>query len=113
MASALLISNGLHASSELLTRWGRTDIVVATSHTFYAMELKLNQSVAQAMKQIETQEYLGAFANRDKRAVGIGVNFDKPSGEERRDASKANYQWNSLTIPGMELLPQEIPGNAR
>ena len=113
IASALLISDGLHASSELLTRWGRTDIVVETTHTFYVMELKLNQSVAQAMKQIETQDYLGAFVNRGKRAVGIGVNFDKPGRNERRDASKANYQWDARSAPGTELLPQEIPGNAR
>ena len=67
------------------------DIGIETTHTFYAMELELNQSVTQVIKQIEIQDYLGVFVNQGKRAVGIGVNLVKPNGDKRKDASKTNY----------------------
>lgn len=99
-ASDILGAADWSVESERLTRWGRTDIVLETSDAFYVIECKLNQSADAALQQIIEKDYLGAFAGRNKQAIGIGVNFDRPSGDAYRDAAKANYQWAAIPDPG-------------
>ena len=97
----------LHAASERLTRWGRTDLVIETRHTFYVIEMKVNRSVAAALEQMVRPDSLGAFARRGKRVVGLGVNFDKPTGDAYRDASQAHYQWEAMAGPDTTLEERE------
>ena len=97
----------LHAASERLTRWGRTDLVIETRHTFYVIEMKVNRNVAAALEPMARQDCLGAFARRGKRVVGLGANFDKPTGDTYRDASQANYQWATMAGPDTTLEARE------
>ncbi len=112
VASDILGAAEWSVEAERLTRWGRTDLVLETSDAIYVIECKLNQSVDAALQQIVEKDYLGAFAGRNKPAIGIGVNFDRPSGDVRREAAKANYQWDA--IPGSDAAGdvRERPGRA-
>ena len=95
------------------TRRGRADIAVETRDTFYAFELKLNQSVAAALQQIEDRGYLDRYAGAGKRVVGIGLNFiqPRPDAEETKlwEAGAGNYEWDAVPGQGTRLQERERP----
>ncbi len=99
--------------AESATRRGRADIAVETRDTFYAFELKLNQSVAAALQQIEDRGYLGRYAGAGKRVAGIGLNFiqPRPDAEETKlwEASAGNYEWDAVPGKGTRLQERERP----
>ena len=68
----------LRVVAESATRRIRADIAVETRDAFYAFELKMNQSVAAALQQIEDRGYLDRYAGAGKRVAGIGLNFIQP-----------------------------------
>ena len=96
-----------------MTRQGREDIVVETRDTFYAFELKLNQSAAAAMRQIKERGYLDRYADAGKRVVGIGLNFIKPpkdaGGDARWEPAQGNYEWDSMPGKDTNLKEKERP----
>jgi hypothetical protein len=66
---------GFYVEVERTTSRGRIDVVLKTKGYIYVMELKLDGSADEALKQIEDKGYATPFAN-DKRALyKIGVNF--------------------------------------
>ena len=103
----------LRVDAEGLTRRGRADIVVETRETFYVFELKLDESVAAAMHQIETRGYLDRYASEGKRVVGIGVNFVKrPNAHDKWQPSAANYAWDACPGQATRLRDLERPARA-
>ena len=103
----------LRVDAERMTRQGRADIGVETRDTFYAFELKLNQSAAAAMRQIKERGYLDRYADAGKRVVGIGLNFIKPpkdaGGDARWEPSQGNYEWASMPGKDTNLKETERP----
>ena len=103
----------LRVITESATRRGRADIMVETRDTFYAFELKLNQSVAAALQQIEDRGYLDRYAGAGKRVVGIGLNFiqPRPDAEETKlwEAGAGNYEWDAVPGKGTRLKERERP----
>ena len=65
---------------EVRTPTGRVDMVMRTDTALYLFELKINKSVAAAMKQIDLKDYPTRFAMCGLPIVKVDINFD----DERR-----------------------------
>jgi len=50
-------------------------VVMQTPDYVYVLELKINQTAAAALQQIEDKGYARPFANDPRRLFKIGVNF--------------------------------------
>ena len=66
---------GFYVEVERHTTRGRMDIVMQTPDYVYILELKINQTAAVALQQIEEKGYAEPFANDSRRLFKIGINF--------------------------------------
>lgn len=66
---------GFYVGVERHTSRGRIDVVMQTPDFVYILELKINQTAAAALQQIEEKDYARPFANDPRRLFKIGVNF--------------------------------------
>ena len=66
---------GYYVDVEVHTPRGRVDIVLRTKTTLYVMELKLDGSADEALRQIEEKGYALPFAKDSRKLYKIGVNF--------------------------------------
>ena len=67
---------GYYVDVEVRTPRGRVDMVMRTRTKLYVMELKLDQSVDAAMRQIDLKDYPARFALCGLPVVKVAVNFD-------------------------------------
>ena len=72
---------GFYVDVERHTTDGRMDILIQTADYVYILELKIDQSAAVALQQIEDKQYAAPFANDGRKIYKIGVSF---SSETRR-----------------------------
>ena len=61
--------------SQVRVAKGRMDILVMTSKTVYVMELKLNGSVDESLRQIDDRSYSIPWQSEGRRVVKVGINF--------------------------------------
>jgi hypothetical protein len=66
---------GFYVQVERHTSRGRVDVVMQTPDYVYVLELKINQTAAAALQQIEEKGYAQAFVRDPRRLFKIGVNF--------------------------------------
>lgn len=66
---------GLYVQAELCTSNGRIDLFVATPKYYYIIELKVDSTPEEALKQIEDKDYALPFALDGKGIIKIGANF--------------------------------------
>ena len=66
---------GLYTEVERSTCRGRMDVVIQTRDYIYVMELKLDGSAEEALRQIEEKGYALPFAKDARKLFKIGVNF--------------------------------------
>lgn len=66
---------GFYVEVERHTTNGRMDILMQTPQYIYILELKLDQSAAVALQQIEEKGYAKPFVNDDRQVFKIGINF--------------------------------------
>lgn len=66
---------GFYVEVERHTTRGRMDIVMQTPDYVYILELKINQTAAVALQQIESKGYAEPFANDSRQLFKIGINF--------------------------------------
>lgn len=66
---------GFDPLSERSTNRGRIDVVLEIPKTTYILELKLNDTADNALKQIYEKEYFKPYLNRGKHIVIVGANF--------------------------------------
>ena len=71
----LMILLGLHVETEYCTSEGRIDLFLRTARYLYIIELKLDHTPEEALRQIEERHYALPFAADGRETVGIGVNF--------------------------------------
>ena len=64
-----------YVQTQVKTARGRVDVVMHTSDSVYVMELKLDGSVDEALKQIDDRQYLLPYSVDNKKLVKIGINF--------------------------------------
>ena len=66
---------GLYVEVERHTTNGRMDMVIQTPQYVYIIELKIDQTAAVALQQIEQRGYANAFAGDTRKLFMIGINF--------------------------------------
>ncbi len=66
---------GFYTEVERHTSYGRMDVVVKTKDYIYVIELKLDGSAEEALRQIEQKGYAQPFAMDSRKLYQIGVNF--------------------------------------
>ncbi len=70
---------GFYAEVERRSSRGRCDIVLKTSDYIYVMEVKLDGSAEEAIRQIEEKGYAEPYAVDSRRLFKVGVNFSSAS----------------------------------
>lgn len=68
---------GLQVHSEFKISWGRIDLLVTTEQYVYVMELKLDGTPEEALRQIEEKEYSLPFESDGRHIFRIGISFSK------------------------------------
>ncbi|MCB1107691.1 MAG: PD-(D/E)XK nuclease domain-containing protein, partial [Chlamydiia bacterium] len=104
MLLSMLYGMGFDPLSERATNTGRIDVVLEVPKTTYILELKLNDSAANALKQIHEKGYYKPFTGKGKQIVVIGANFSS----ELRNIS--DWKGELLSESGekvQDLLPSE------
>ena len=66
---------GFYVEVERHSTRGRMDVVMQTPEFVYIIELKLDQSAAIALQQIEDKQYAKSFEGDPRKLFKIGVNF--------------------------------------
>jgi hypothetical protein len=67
---------GLHCQSEVKIASGRIDTLVETANYVYCFEFKLDGTADEALRQIDTRDYLLPWYGTDKTLIKIGAAFD-------------------------------------
>jgi hypothetical protein len=67
---------GFQCRSEVQIATGRIDSILETPKFVYCFEFKLNGTAAEALKQIDSREYLTPWKGKGKILHKIGVSFD-------------------------------------
>jgi hypothetical protein len=67
---------GLNCLSELRTSGGRIDALVETKKYVYCFEFKLDGSAEEALRQIDSKNYLLSWDGGGKKLFKIGIDFD-------------------------------------
>ena len=66
---------GRYVQQEVRTAKGRIDMVLYTPTDIYVMELKIDKTADEALKQIDTKEYLLPYTLDDRRLHKVGIAF--------------------------------------
>ncbi len=66
---------GEHVEAERSTSNGRIDLLIKTSEYIYIIEIKIDNSAAAALQQIEEKGYARPFADDRRKIFRIGVSF--------------------------------------
>jgi hypothetical protein len=67
---------GLYCISEVCTSNGRIDSIIETRGYIFCFEFKLNGTAEEALRQIDSKEYLIQWKNSGKKLFKIGAEFD-------------------------------------
>lgn len=70
---------GFYIQVERHTSNGRMDIVMQTNDYIYIIELKLDSTADEALKQIEEKQYAAPFAMDSRKIIKIGATFGSES----------------------------------
>jgi hypothetical protein len=73
----ICIGAGIKAQSEYSTSHGRIDLILEFPKTIYVIEVKFNDTAANALAQIEERRYYDRFMNQDKRITLLGLAFKR------------------------------------
>lgn len=68
---------GLYVEVERHTSDGRLDVLIKTKAYIYIIELKVDKTAAEALKQIEEKGYAKPFETDSRKIFKIGINFNK------------------------------------
>ncbi len=66
---------GIDAHAEWHTSDGRIDMVLIMDDYIYVIELKLDRTADDALRQIEKKDYALPFQNAERQIIKIGINF--------------------------------------
>ncbi len=70
---------GFYCEVEHPVAGGRSDVVIKTDQYIYVLELKVDQSVEAALRQIEERGYAEPYAADPRKLFKLGVNFSTKS----------------------------------
>jgi len=66
---------GFYVDVEKTTSRGRIDMVIKTQDYIYVVEIKLDSTPEEALKQIEEKGYAAPYASDPRQLYKIGINF--------------------------------------
>jgi len=66
---------GFYVDIERTTSYGRIDMVIKTNDNIYVIEIKLDGTADEALKQIEDKGYAAPYAMDKRKLYKIGINF--------------------------------------
>lgn len=66
---------GYYVDVEVHTAKGRVDMALRTAYALYLIELKINASADEALRQIDIREYASRFALLQLPVIKVGINF--------------------------------------
>jgi hypothetical protein len=72
----MLSASGVLVHTQPLSSHGRVDIAVEFKDKVYVVELKCNQSAAEALRQIRQKRYGEKYAQSGRKILLLGINFD-------------------------------------
>ena len=72
---SLLKGMGFSVAAEVPTSKGRIDLLLQTQGLTYVIEVKLDRSAEEALKQIHARGYHTPYLNQGKQVVLLGLNF--------------------------------------
>ena len=75
---------------------GRADIIIETDNDIFIFEFKLYKSAAEALEQIEEQQYALPYQNDERKVHKIGVNISS--------ASRTVDEW---VVVGQEMIKKK------
>jgi hypothetical protein len=67
---------GFNCRSEVRIADGRIDTLVETKKFVYCFEFKLEGTAEEALRQIDSKDYLLPWQGNDKKLRKVGVSFD-------------------------------------
>lgn len=70
---------GFYTEVERATSKGRIDVTIKTHDYIYIIEIKLDGTAEEALKQIEEKGYAKPFAQDPRQLFKLGINFDSTS----------------------------------
>ena len=73
----LLTNDDIDIEAERRTSNGRIDLFIRSEKYIYIIEIKLDGTVGEALKQIDEKDYASPFAADERKIIKIGANFDK------------------------------------
>ena len=65
----------VYARTQVKTAKGRTDVVVWMPDAIYVMELKVNDTAAAALQQINDRGYARPYETDGRKVVKVGIRF--------------------------------------
>lgn len=77
----LILLLGINVQTEHKTSDGRIDLLITTDKYRYLIELKVDSTPEEALRQIDDKDYPLQFSTDNRRLIKIGANF---SAEKRR-----------------------------
>lgn len=75
----LVLLLGLYVDTERSTSDGRIDLLITTDKYRYIIELKVDSTPKEALRQIDEKKYSLPFSTDTRRIIKIGVNFSTES----------------------------------
>ena len=76
-------ASGINATSEYCTSHARIDLVLDLPDKVYVCEVKFNEPVEKALKQIENRRYYEPFLSCGKPIILLGISFFREPGDFR------------------------------
>ena len=70
---------GLEVAAETPSSLGRVDLLLLMARTTYVIELKLDKSPEEGLKQIKEKQYYLPYLNQGQELALIGLNFSSTS----------------------------------
>ena len=84
----IFITLGFTIHAEVKTARGRIDLLISTKTTIFVMELKIDQSAAKALEQIDAKDYTLPYKHDGRRIFKVGINFST----EKRTVDEWRYE---------------------
>lgn len=75
----LVLLLGLYVDTERKTSDGRIDLLITTDKYRYIIELKVDSTPKEALRQIDEKKYSLPFSTDTRRIIKIGANFSTES----------------------------------
>ena len=89
LLQTIFSASGIETQSERMTSIGRMDLILELPNVFYVIELKVNHSPKEGLKQIDTQKYYEAILHKGKPVRALAISFLR---------KKANKKENSQFV---------------